>query len=119
MFDSAALQLDDQLLEGVLLPSVAPGGTFCSVYAIVPLPEIPDATVFAVAVKPDGPVLASLLKRAASGELTTRIAGTVPLERAGDTLLHAFAGGVRGRWIVQPCPSSRTSERKEPPCARS
>ena len=106
VFDAAALQLDDHLLEEVLLPSVAPGGTFCSVYAIVPLPDIPEATVFAVAVKPDGPVLASLLKRAASGELTARIAGTVPLERAGDALQDAFAGGVRGRWIVQPSSSS-------------
>ena len=105
VFDAAALQLDDHLLEEVLLPSVAPGGTFCSVYAIVPLPDIPEATVFAVAVKPDGPVLASLLKRAASGELSARIAGTVPLERAGDALQDAFAGGVRGRWIVQPSPS--------------
>jgi hypothetical protein len=74
--------------------------------ALFPIPEVPDATAFAVQVKPDGPVLASLLQRAAAGELTCRIAGTVPLERAGDTLQSAFTGGVRGRWIVQPSPSS-------------
>lgn len=102
VFDAAALQLDERLLQSVLLPSVAPGGTFCSVYAILPIPEIPDASAFAVAVKPDGAVLTSLLQRAAARELTARIAGTVPIERAGATLQAAFAGGVRGRWVVQP-----------------
>lgn len=106
VFDAAALQLDDRLLNAALLPSVDPGGMFCSVYAFLPLPEILDATVFAVEVKPDGPILASLLQRAAARELTPRIAGTVPLERAGDTLQLAFAGGVRGRWIVQRSPDS-------------
>lgn len=106
VFDAAALQLDDHLLNAALLPSVAPGGTFCSVYAFLPLPEVPDATAFAVEVKPDGPVLASLLHRAAARELTPRIAGTVTLGRAGHTLQSAFAGGVRGRWIVQPSPGS-------------
>ena len=105
VFDAAPLQLDNQLLNTALLPSVAPGGTLCSVYAFLPIPEIPDATAFAVEVKPDGPVLGSLLQRAAAGELTPRVAGTVPLERAGHTLQSAFSGGVRGRWIVQPSPN--------------
>jgi NADPH:quinone reductase-like Zn-dependent oxidoreductase len=105
VFDAGALQLDDHLLSAALVPSVAPGGTFCSVYAILPLPDVPDASAFAVAVKPDGPVLASLLHRAAAGELTARIAGTVPLEQADEALQSAFAGGVRGRWIVQPSPN--------------
>jgi NADPH:quinone reductase-like Zn-dependent oxidoreductase len=102
VFDAAGLQLDDQLLTEALLPSVAAGGTFCSVYAILPLPKIPGASVFAVAVEPDGPTLASLLERAAAHELTTRVAGTVPMDRAGDARESAFAGGVRGRWIVRP-----------------
>ena len=105
VFDAAPLQFDDQLLKAVLLPSVAPGGTFCSVLALLPIPEVPHATAFAVEVKPDGPA-ASLLQRAEARELTARIAGTVPLERAGDTLQSAFAGGVRGRWVVQPSPNS-------------
>ena len=74
--------------------------------AFLPIPQVPAATAFAVEVKPDGPVLASLLQRAAARELTAQIAGTVPLERASGTLQSAFAGGVRGRWIVQPSPSS-------------
>jgi NADPH:quinone reductase-like Zn-dependent oxidoreductase len=106
VLDAAPLQFDEQLLNTVLLPSVASGGTFCGVLALLPLPELSGATAFAVEVKPDGPVLASLLQRAAAQELTPRIAGTVPLERAGDTIQSAFAGGVRGRWIVQPSPSS-------------
>jgi NADPH:quinone reductase-like Zn-dependent oxidoreductase len=105
VFDAAALQLDHQLLDAALLPSVAPGGAFCSVYAFLPVPVMPDATAFAVEVKPDGSILASLLHRAAARELTPRIAGTVSLERAGQILLAAFAGGVRGRWIVQPSPN--------------
>jgi hypothetical protein len=40
--------------KAVVLPCVAPGGTFCSVLALFPIPEVPDATAFAVAVKPDG-----------------------------------------------------------------
>ncbi|HEY2173827.1 MAG TPA: alcohol dehydrogenase catalytic domain-containing protein [Mycobacteriales bacterium] len=106
VFDTAPLQFDDQVLKVALLPSVASAGTFCSVLSLLPLPDVPHATVFAVEVKPDGPLLASLLQRAAEGELTARIAGTVPLERAGGTLLSAFSGGVRGRWIVQPTVSS-------------
>jgi NADPH:quinone reductase-like Zn-dependent oxidoreductase len=106
VFDAAPLQFDNQLLKAVLLPSVAPGGTFCSVLALLPIPEVPHATAFAVEVKPDGPVLASLLQRAEARELTARIAGTVPLERAGEILQSAFAGGVRGRWVVQPSPNS-------------
>ncbi len=102
IFDAAPLQFDDRLLNAVVLPSVAPGGTFCSVLALFPLPEVPGAAAFAVEVQPDGPVLATLLKRAAAGELTPRIAGTVPLERAGGALHSAFVGGVRGRWIVAP-----------------
>ena len=105
IFDAAALQLDDQLLNNALLPSVARGGTFCSVYAFLPIPEIPGATAFAVEVKPEGPLLGSLLQRAAVRELTPRIAGTVPLEQAGHAVQSAFSGGVRGRWIVQPSPS--------------
>ena len=106
VFDTAPLQFDDQLLKAVLLPSVTSGGTFCSVLALLPLPDVPHATAFAVEVEPDGPLLGSLLQRAAEGELTARIAGTVPLERAGDTLLSAFSGGVRGRWIVEPAPNT-------------
>jgi hypothetical protein len=86
--------------------SVTSAGTFCSVLSLLPLPDVPHATVFAVEVKPDGPLLASLLRRAAEGELTARIAGTIPLEQAGGTLPSAFSGGVRGRWIVQPTVSS-------------
>jgi hypothetical protein len=107
------MQLDDQLLKAALLPSVAPGGVFCSVYAILPTP---DATAFAVAVKPDGPVLTSLLRRASVRELTTRIAGTVSMERAGDTLQSAFAGGVRGRWIVQPSSGPQRPTRLQRTC---
>ncbi len=106
VLDAAPLQFDDQLLEAVLLPSVAPGGMFCSVLALLPTPEVPGATAFAVEVKPDGPVLASLLRRAAARELTARIAGTVPIERAGGALRSAFGGGGRGRWIVEPSPGS-------------
>jgi NADPH:quinone reductase-like Zn-dependent oxidoreductase len=102
VFDTAPLQFDDQLLKTALLPSVTSRGTFCSVLALLPLPEVSHATAFAVEVEPDGPLLGSLLRRAADGVLTARIAGTVPLERAGDTLLSAFSGGVRGRWIVEP-----------------
>ena len=106
VLDAAPLQFDDQLLNDVLLPAVAPGGTFCSVLGLFPVPEVPHASAFAVEVTPDGPALASLLQRAAARELTARIAGTVPLERAGGTLHAAFGGGVRGRWVVQPSPSS-------------
>lgn len=98
------MQFDEQLLRTVLLPAVTPGGMFCSVLALFPLPEVSGATAFAVEVEADGSVLRSLLERAAAGELTARIAVTVPLEQAGDALHSAFAGGVRGRWIVEPAP---------------
>ena len=106
VFDSAPLQFDDQVLKDVLLPAVTPGGTFCSVLGLFPVPEVPTQPRSLSRSRPTGPVLASLLQRAAAGELTPRIAGTVPLEQAGDALLSAFSGGVRGRWIVQPSPSA-------------
>ena len=60
-----------------------------------------DITVIAIVTRPDGPRLADLLTRVASGELPTRVHTVSPLEQAGEGRPMA-KGGVRGRIVLTP-----------------
>ncbi len=61
-----------------------------------------DITVIAIVTRPDGPRLADLLTRVASGELPTRVHAVLPLEQAGDAHRTMAKGGVRGRIVLTP-----------------
>jgi NADPH:quinone reductase-like Zn-dependent oxidoreductase len=58
--------------------------------------------VAAVAVHGDGPGLAELLARTASGELPARVHTVLPLDQAADAQQAVAKGGVRGRYVLKP-----------------
>jgi len=93
VFDAAALQ--EQALA-----AVRPGGHFVGVQTSMPLEATEGRTVTAVGVVPDGSGLRELLGRAAAGDLTVRVAGTVPFADAGQAFDQVAAGSNRGRWVV-------------------
>ena len=55
-----------------------------------------------VAVQPDADATAGLADLAANGELTLRVAETVPLERFRDAYLHLERGGLPGKIVLTP-----------------
>ncbi|WP_183407112.1 NADP-dependent oxidoreductase [Nocardioides marmorisolisilvae] len=93
VFDAAALQEP-------ALTAVRPGGLFVGVQPSLPLEATEGRTVTAVGVVPDGAALAGLLEQAATGELTVRVAGSVPIEDHATAFAYVAAGGNRGRWVV-------------------
>ena len=61
-----------------------------------------DITVTVLITHPDGPRLADLLSRAATGTLPTRIHSVLPLDQAADAHRTMAKGGVRGRIVLTP-----------------
>lgn len=84
------------------LACVRDGGAFVT---SVPT-AVPDAArgidPQTVQVQPDAKALAELVDRAASGELTARIAEVLPLERFRDAYGRLERGGVRGKIVLTP-----------------
>ncbi|GAA1193234.1 NADPH:quinone reductase-like Zn-dependent oxidoreductase [Kitasatospora gansuensis] len=92
--------LDTALLGDPLLPALRDNGSFVSAtQARVPAPAR-GIQVSAVHGTPDGAQLKEILKRLATGELTTRVAGVLPLEQAVDAHRRAEAGGLPGRLVL-------------------
>jgi NADPH:quinone reductase-like Zn-dependent oxidoreductase len=93
---------DAAVLQEQALALVRDGGTFVGVRpAGTPATER-GITVSAVVVHPDGPRLADLLARTASGELPARVHAVVPLDQAADAQRAVAKGGVRGRYVLKP-----------------
>jgi NADPH:quinone reductase-like Zn-dependent oxidoreductase len=93
---------DGAVMQEQALALVRDGGAFVGV-----LPSGPPATergirVDAVMVHPDGPRLASLLARTASGELPARVHTVVPLDQVADAHRAVAKGGLRGRYVLTP-----------------
>lgn len=70
-----------------------PGGQFTPAHGIEPI---------VLSVEPDGRQLAELSRMAASGQLTTKIAGQLPLERAAEAHRRLAAGHVGGKIVLIP-----------------
>jgi NADPH:quinone reductase-like Zn-dependent oxidoreductase len=100
VLDAAPLQPDAEAFKE-LLPLVADGGEFIGVLGAYPKPEVPGVHASIVAVAPGGERLAELLRLAADGKLTSRVAGTTSLDEAGKAFDAVTTGG-RGRWLVLP-----------------
>jgi NADPH:quinone reductase-like Zn-dependent oxidoreductase len=92
--------LDAAALQQPALAAVGAGGLFVGVQPSMPLPATDGRTVTAVGVVPDGAGLGDLLDRAAAGELTVRVAGTVPFTEAAAAFAKVAGGNNRGRWVV-------------------
>ncbi|SDO49557.1 NADPH:quinone reductase [Nakamurella panacisegetis] len=98
-FDAA---IDAAVLGAAVLEVVRDGGAYVGVRPGGAPESSRGISVTAVQSHRDGPRLAALLKLAASGELSIRVAGTLPLEEAGRALDLVAAGGQRGRRILVP-----------------
>ncbi|MGH3424009.1 MAG: NADP-dependent oxidoreductase [Nocardioidaceae bacterium] len=93
---------DGAVLQEEGLALVRDGGAFVGVQPNAKLATERGITVRAVATHPDGPRLAHLLARTASGELPARVLAVVPLDQVADVHRTVAKGGVRGRYVVAP-----------------
>ncbi|WP_329353240.1 NADP-dependent oxidoreductase [Streptomyces sp. NBC_01261] len=91
---------DAALLASPLLPALRTGGSFVSAsQARLATPER-GIRVTAVHGAPDGTQLQEILQRLATGKLTTRVAGTLPLEESAEAHRRTEAGGLPGRLVL-------------------
>jgi NADPH:quinone reductase-like Zn-dependent oxidoreductase len=93
---------DGAVLQESALALVRGGGTFVGVQPSAKLPTERGIRVDAVIVHPDGPRLAGLLERTASGELPARVHAVVPLDQVADAHRAVAKGGLRGRYVLTP-----------------
>ena len=93
---------DGAVMQEQALALVRDGGAFVGVQPSAKLPAERGIRVDAVIVHPDGPRLAGLLARAASGELPARVHAVVPLDQVADAQRAVAKGGVRGRYVLRP-----------------
>jgi NADPH:quinone reductase-like Zn-dependent oxidoreductase len=93
---------DGAVLQEEGLALVRDGGAFVGVSpSAVPATER-GITVVVVVAHADGPRLAELLARAASGELPARAHAVVPMDDVADAHRAVAKGGVRGRYVLKP-----------------
>jgi NADPH:quinone reductase-like Zn-dependent oxidoreductase len=93
---------DGAVLQEEGLALVRDGGAFVGVSpSAVPATER-GITVVVVVAHADGPRLADLLARAASGELPARAHAVVPMDDVADAHRAVAKGGVRGRYVLKP-----------------
>jgi NADPH:quinone reductase-like Zn-dependent oxidoreductase len=93
---------DGAAMQEQALALVRDGGAFVGVQPSAKLPVQRGINVDAVVAHPDGPRPASLLARAASGQLPARVHATVPLDQAADAHRAVAKGGQRGRYVLNP-----------------
>jgi NADPH:quinone reductase len=97
--------LDTIGLGSRALACVRDGGAFVTSVTTVP-GAVPDAargiSPQTVAVQPDADATAELADLAARGELTLRVAETVPLERFRDAYTRLERGGLTGKIVLIP-----------------
>lgn len=93
---------DGAVLQERGLALVRDGGVFVGVQPGAGPAAERGITVSVVITHPDGPRLAGLLARTASGELPARVHAAIPLDRAADAHRAVAKGGVRGRYVLLP-----------------
>jgi NADPH2:quinone reductase len=93
---------DAAVLGWPALDAVRGGGAFAAFIGHGPEPSLRGIRVIPIQIRADGAALTALSHLAASGRLTLRVAGTYPLEQAGDAHKRLEAGGLRGRLVLVP-----------------
>ncbi|MFC9128201.1 NADP-dependent oxidoreductase [Streptomyces sp. NPDC057099] len=93
---------DAGALQQNALQAVHDGGRFIGVQPASRLPEERGISVEVVVAQPDGPLLARLLARVATGELPARVHTVAPLDKAADAYQTMANGGIRGRIVLVP-----------------
>jgi NADPH:quinone reductase-like Zn-dependent oxidoreductase len=93
---------DGAVLQERGLALVRVGGAFVGVQPSAAPATERGITVAAVVTHADGPRLAELLARTASGELPARVHAVVPIDEIADVHRAVAKGGVRGRYVLTP-----------------
>lgn len=93
---------DGAVLQERGLVLVRDGGVFVGVQPSATPASERGIIVEAVATRADGPRLAGLLARTASGELPARVHAVVPLDQVAAAHRAMAKGGVRGRYVLKP-----------------
>jgi NADPH:quinone reductase-like Zn-dependent oxidoreductase len=93
---------DGAAMQDRAVALVRDGGRFVGVQPSAEPPAERGITVVAVVAHPDGPRLADLLCRTASGELPARVHTVVPLDHVAAAHRAVARGGVRGRYVLTP-----------------
>lgn len=93
---------DGAAMQQQALALVRDGGAFVGVQPSARPPAQRGIKVDVVVAHPDGPRLAGLLARAASGELPARVHAVVPLDQVADAHRAIAKGGLRGRYVLKP-----------------
>jgi NADPH:quinone reductase len=94
--------LDTVGLGGAALACVRDGGAFATTVPWAMPEAARGISPEAVQVQPDAVAAADLADRAAAGELTIRIAETLPLDRFRDAYARLKSGGLRGKIVLTP-----------------
>lgn len=93
---------DAAAMQGAGLELVRDGGRFIGVQPALRLPEARGIAVDVVVSHPDGPLLANLLKRVVTGELSARVHASLPLDDVVEGYQRLAKGGVRGQIVIVP-----------------
>ncbi len=93
---------DAGVLQEEAVALVRDGGRFVGVQPSYPPASERGVTIEAVGTVADGAALAGLLDRTARGELPTRVAEVLPLDRLDEAHAAVAKGGVRGRYVLVP-----------------
>ena len=93
---------DGAVLQEQGLALVRDGGAFVGVRPSAEPAAERGIAVDVVVAHADGPRLADLLARTASGELPARVHAVVPLDEVADAHRAVAKGGVRGRYVLEP-----------------
>ena len=93
---------DGAVMQERALALVRDGGAFVGVQPSAKPPSQRGIKVDVVVAHPDGPRLAGLLARTASGELPARVYAVVPLDQVATAHRAMAKGGLRGRYVLKP-----------------
>ena len=93
---------DAAAMQEQALSLVCDGGAFVGVQPSAKPASERGIKVDVVVVHPDGPRLAELLARTASGGLPARVHAVLPLDQVADAHRAVAKGGVRGRYVLKP-----------------
>jgi NADPH:quinone reductase-like Zn-dependent oxidoreductase len=93
---------DGAAMQERALSLVRDSGAFVGVQPSAQPPTQRGIKVDVVVAHPDGPRLADLLARTASGELPARVHAVVPVDQVANAHRAMAKGGLRGRYVLKP-----------------
>lgn len=94
--------VDAASLGAEALDAVRGGGAFAALVGGTEPPPLRGTRVVNQWIRADGSDLAELLRLVATGALTPRLAGTLPLAQVAEAHEKLAAGGQRGRYVLIP-----------------